>query len=122
MFLKNFAKLTEIHICRGLFFNKAQGCRLKRNSGSGAFLKNLKFCEIFKYCYSVVHLRTAASDILGYPYGDILYKGHIEERQIFIHFNVYSFQTDFRILHNLRGVFRTISNIYDAETLDLERF
>ena len=32
------------------------------------------------------------------------------------HFGIHSFQIDFRILHNLRGVFRTISNIYDAET------
>ena len=30
---------------------------------------------------------------------------------------VYLFQIDFRILQNLSGVFRAISNIYDAETL-----
>ena len=33
------------------------------------------------------------------------------------HFDVYSFQIDFRILQNLKGVFRALSNIYDAETL-----
>ena len=32
-------------------------------------------------------------------------------------FGHYSFQIDFRILQNLRGVFSTMSNIYDAETL-----
>ena len=38
VFLKKFAKLTERYIYRRLFFNKGEGCKLKRNSGAGAFL------------------------------------------------------------------------------------
>ena len=29
------------------------------------------------------------------------------------HFDTHSFQINFRVLHNLKGVFRTVSNIYD---------
>ena len=42
----------------------------------------------------------------------------MEEMHSFLqHFAIYLFQIDFRIFHNFSGVFRTISNIYDAETL-----
>ena len=49
---------------------------------------------------------------------DILYKVHIEEVHSFLqHFGIHTFQIDFRILQNLRGVFTTISNIYDEAFL-----
>ena len=54
-------------------------------------------------------MQTVASDILG-----ISCKVHIEEMHSFLqHFDTHSFQINFRVLHNLKGVFRTISNIYD---------
>ena len=40
--LRNFAKVTEKHLCRSLVFNKIAGLRpatlLKRGSGTGVFL------------------------------------------------------------------------------------
>ena len=53
------------------FFNKVEGCWLKRNSGSGAFLWIFEFCKMFKNDYLVVHAQTAASNIVGYPYTGI---------------------------------------------------
>ena len=38
VFLKNFAKLTEIYICRRLFSDEVEGCSLKGDFGAGAFL------------------------------------------------------------------------------------
>ena len=58
VFLKNFAKLIESYICRRLFFRKVEGCRFA----------SCEFFEIFKNNYLVVHMQTAASDILRYPY------------------------------------------------------
>ena len=52
--------------------------------------------KIFKNDYLVVHLRTAATDILC--------KIHIKEMHSFLqHFGIYSFQINFRNLHNLKG-------------------
>ena len=78
-----------------------------------------EFCdEISKCDYLVVHLRPADTDILGYPSVDILCKVHIKGMYSSLQdFGIYLFQIDFRILHNLRGLFRTISNICDAEML-----
>ena len=60
--------------------------------------------KIFKNDYLVVHLRTAATDILGYPCVDILCKVQIKEMHSFLqHFGIYSFQINFRNLHNLKG-------------------
>ena len=54
---------------------------------------------------------------------DMVYKVHIEEVHSFLqHFQIYSFQIDFRILHKLRGVCRTIPNIYDAGTLQGSKY
>ena len=40
-------------------------------------------------------------------------KAHIEEMHSFLqYFGTHSFQINFRVLHNLKDVFRTISNIY----------
>ena len=64
MFLKNFAKPIESYICRRLFFNKVGGCRLKKNP---VLVYSFEFWESFKN-YLVTHVRTAASDILGYLY------------------------------------------------------
>ena len=36
-FLKNFTKLTESNMCRRLFSNEVDGCRLKRDSGGNEF-------------------------------------------------------------------------------------
>ena len=48
------------------------------------------------------------------PTQGISCKVHIEEMHSFLqHFDTHSFQINFRVLHNLKGVFRTISNIYD---------
>ena len=48
------------------------------------------------------------------PTQDMYSKVHIEEMHGFLqHFGTRSFQINFRVLHNLKGVFRTISNIYD---------
>ena len=68
MFLKNIVKLTESYICRRFFSDEFESCRLKRDSGPGAFLLILLH---FKNNYLVVHVRTAAPDILGYPYVEI---------------------------------------------------
>ena len=65
MFLKVFTKLTEIYICRRLLSDEVEGCRLKRDSGAGAFLYFAKLVVL------VVHVRTATSDILGYSYIEI---------------------------------------------------
>ena len=83
VFLKNFAKLTEIYISRRLFSHEVEGCRLKRDSGTGAFL-------FFKNDYVVVHVWTAASDTLEYLLPrDIFCKVHIEEMHSFVqHFGI----------------------------------
>ena len=66
LFLKNFAKLTESYICRRLFFNKVEGCRLKKKKNQ-VQVHSFEFWESFKNSL-VAHLQTAASDILGDPY------------------------------------------------------
>ena len=44
---------------------------------------------------------------------DISCKVHIEEMYSFLqHFGTHLFQINFKVLHNLKGVIRTISNIY----------
>ena len=65
MFLKHFAKFTKKKSMRRLFFNRVAGCRLKKDSGAGAFCK---FCVISKNDYLVEHVQTVAFDIFGYPY------------------------------------------------------
>ena len=73
-----------------------------------------EFCCIFKNNYVVLHVRTAASDILGYPYVEICSASpHWRNAQfspafVFIHFKLI-----LESCKNLRGVFKTISNIYD---------
>ena len=45
---------------------------------------------------------------------DILCKVHIDQMNSFLqHFGIHSFHINFRILRDLRGAFRAISNIYD---------
>ena len=45
---------------------------------------------------------------------DILCKVHIDQMNSFLqHFGIHSFHINFRILRNLGGAFRAISNIYD---------
>ena len=65
VFIKNIAKLTESYICRRHFFNKVEGCRLKKKTL--VQVHSCEFRELFKN-YLAAHVRTAASDILGYPY------------------------------------------------------
>ena len=73
-----------------------------------------EFCVIFKNDYLAEHVQTVASDTWDIPTWGISCKVHIVEMHSFLqHFGTHSFQTNFRVLHNLSGVFRTISNIYD---------
>ena len=77
----------------------------------------VRYCEFYvvsKNDYLVEHVQTVASDILGYPYVGYLLQGPYWGNAVFssiltlIHFKI-----NFRVLHNLKGVFRTVSNIYD---------
>ena len=73
-----------------------------------------EFCVISKTDYLVEHVQTVASDILGYPYvGYLLQGSYWGNAQFSQTFGTHSFQINFRVLHNLNGVFRTISDIYD---------
>ena len=72
-----------------------------------------ELCVIFKSDYLVEHVSIVASDIFGYPYVGISCKVHIEEISFLQHFGTHWFQINFRVFRNLKGVFRTISNIYD---------
>ena len=112
MFLKNFAKFTENIYADVSFSIKFQVADWKETRVQ---VSSYEFCKNFKNDYLVEHLRTAVSDTLGYHNRQvILCKVHIEEIHNFLqHFGIHTFQIDFRILQNLRGVFRTISNIYD---------
>ena len=79
---------------------------------------------MFKNDYLGKHVHTAASDILR---RGIFCKVHIEEVHSFLqHFDIHLFQIDFRVLHNLRGVFtfcagsnpaHGVSEIRDGEDL-----
>ena len=76
------------------------------------------YCVISKSGYLVEHVQTVASIILGYNYVGCLLWVHTEEMQSFLqHFGTHSFQINFRVLLNLKGAFRTISNIYDKVLL-----
>ena len=76
------------------------------------------YCVISKNGYLVEHVQTVASDILGYTCVGYLLQVHTEEMQSFLqHFGTHSFQINFRVLLNLKGAFRTISNIYDKVLL-----
>ena len=63
MFLKKIAKLTESYICWPLFFNKIEGWK-----ETLVHVDSCEFYEMFKNDYLLVHVGTAASYILGYPY------------------------------------------------------
>ena len=76
------------------------------------------YCVISKNGYLVEHVQTVASDILGYTCVGYLLQVHTEEMQSFLqHFGTHSFQINFRVLRNFKGLFRTISNIYDEAFL-----
>ena len=63
---KIFCKIQRKYICRCLFFSIAVGCRLRRNQAACAFLWIL---QNFKdRLFLIEHVRTAAFDMLGYPY------------------------------------------------------
>ena len=112
MLLKSFAKLTGSYICQRLFSNEVEGYRLKRDSSAGVFqwiLLNFqeqlfrRTCSNCCFWYLEISLRK-----------NIFCKVSIEEIHSFLqHLSTHSFWIDFRILHNLRGVFRNISNNYD---------
>ena len=54
--LRNFAKLTEKHLCQSLFFNKVAGLR----PGTVEALAQVfpcEFCEVSKSTFSTEHLR-----------------------------------------------------------------
>ena len=116
VFPKNFAKFTEKYVCRRLFFSKVAGCKLKKSLRCRCITVN--FCVTFKKDCLVEHLQTVASDILGIPTQGISCKIHIEEMHSFLQlFGTNSFQINFRVLHNPKGVFRTIPNICDEAFL-----
>ena len=87
MFLKNFAKLTESYRCRLLLLNKVDGFRLKKNSGAGALLWILR--NFSERLFSL-HMRTAASVILGYPLTKSRLKKYtvFSSIWVFIHFKL----------------------------------
>ena len=63
--LKNFAVLTEKHLCWSLFLIKLQAWRhatLLNETPTQVF--SWEYCEIFKNIYFEEHLQTAAPDIL----------------------------------------------------------
>ena len=66
LFLKNLAKLTESYICRRLF--SSNDMKVVGWKGTPVHMHSCELCEIFKNDYLVVNVRTAAFDILGYPY------------------------------------------------------
>ena len=57
--LKNFAKITEKHMFRSLFFNKLPKTLLKKRPRHRCFPWNI---GNFKDTYFVEHLRTVASE------------------------------------------------------------
>ena len=93
--------------------------RLKKDSGAGwkktpVRVRYSEFFVISKNDYLVQHGQTVASDILGYSYVEYLLQGpYWGNAQFSPGFGTHSFQFEFRVLHNIKGVFRTISNIYD---------
>ena len=115
VFLKNVIKLIERYIYGRLFFNKVEGCRLKIKFGGGALLWILQnsYERLFGtwanyrfWCLGISLCRNIFCNV------------HIKEMHSFLQdFGINSFQIDFRILNNLRGVLRTVTNIYDAKTL-----
>ena len=69
--LKDFAKFTEKHLCRNLFFNKVAGWKPETLRSSHwkwpvkykalAQVLSCKFCEIFKNTFSYITAPVAAS-------------------------------------------------------------
>ena len=100
------------YVCQRLFFIKVSGCRLKKTSVQ---VRYCEFCVISKNDYLVEHVHAVDSDTLGYtlhrvsPARSILKKCTVFSSLLtLIHLKLI-----LRVLQNLKGVFRTISNIYD---------
>ena len=111
MFLKNFVKLTGAIYAGVSFSIKLKVVGWKETL---AHMHSYEFCEIFKKDCLLVNWRFWYLGI--YLRRDILFQVHIDEMHSFLqHFGIPLFQIDFRVFHNLRGVFRTILNIYDSE-------
>ena len=71
-------------------------------------------CIISKNDYLVEHVQTVTSNISEYLYEGISCEVRIEKMHTFLqYFGTHSFQVNIRVLHNLQGLFRTISNISD---------
>ena len=66
---KNFTKFTGKHLCRSLFFNSVAGLR-----PASLFKKKLtkvlsyKFCEIFKYTFSIEYLWQLFRSVGGFRF------------------------------------------------------
>ena len=66
--LVNFAKLTGIHLCQGLFFNKVAGLRpeacnfIKKKTLTQMY--SCEFCEIYKNTFFTEHVQPTASEKL----------------------------------------------------------
>ena len=81
-------------------------------------MRYCEFCVLFEKDYLVERVQTVASNILGYPYVWYLLQGpYLGNSQFSPAFWHWSCQINSRVLHNLKSIFRTISNIYDEAFL-----
>ena len=112
LFTKYFNNMLQK---KNIFEREENYCEVKCQLSIDGPQKNfpsqcLFFERAINFTISLYYNKNVGSSLLR----DILCNVHIDQMNSFLkHFGIHSFHIDFRILRNLRGAFRAISNSYD---------